>query len=273
MGVISLSAAGREGGRSRSRTSVDFGCVPDSPVLQLSPTTERRKALQETGVRVLLIEDYQPLRKAVVQGLQEAGFAVDSTGEGREGLWYARSAEHDVIILDLMLPGLDGLSLLRQLRREGRDVPILILTAKDSVEDRVAGLNAGADDYLVKPFSFRELLARVHALIRRKYGTKDPVIRVADLEIDTVGKSARRGGECIDLTAREYALLEYLGRRAGELVSRSDIWQHLYDFHDAAHSNVVDVYVGYLRRKIERPGRPRLIQTRRGQGYVLGAET
>lgn len=224
----------------------------------------------EARVRILLIEDYAPLRKSLTQGLQEAGFAVDATGDGAEGLWFARSAQYDVIVLDLMLPGLDGLSLLKKVRTEGSNVNVLILTAKDTLQDRVTGLNTGADDYLVKPFSFEELLARVHALVRRKYDTRSPSLHIADLEIDAVLKQVSRQGVPVELTAREYALLEYLARRTGELVTRTDIWEHVYDFHDSAQSNVVDVYIGYLRRKIERPGCPRLIHTRRGQGYVLG---
>ena len=222
-------------------------------------------------MRVLVVEDYAPLRQALTKGLEEAGFAGDATGDGEEGLWYARSGAHDAIVLDRMLPGLDGLELLATLRREGRDTHVLLLTAKDTLDDRVTGLNAGADDYLVKPFSFDELLARLQALIRRRYGSKSPVLCIDDLEIDTVRRHVQRGGICIELTAREYALLEYLARRTGELVTRTDIWEHVYDFCDSAQSNVVDVYIGYLRRKLERPGQPRLIHTRRGQGYVLGA--
>ncbi len=146
---------------------------------------------------------------------------------------------------------------------------MLLLTAKDTVADRVAGLNSGADDYLVKPFALEELLARVRALLRRKYDTADPVIRIQDLEVDTVSRVVRRAGAQIDLTAREYALLEFLAHRAGGIVSRSEIWEHVYDFHSTAESNVVDVYIGYLRKKLERPGAPQLIHTRRGQGYVL----
>jgi len=221
-------------------------------------------------MRVLIIEDYAPLRKAVCQGLQEAGFAVDAAADGEEGLWYARSNEYDVIILDLMLPRIDGLTILTRLRQAGSPAHVLILTARDTLADRVEGLNLGADDYLVKPFAFEELLARVHALVRRKYNAKDPLIRVGDLEIDTVARVVYRAGRQIDLTAREYALLEFLALRAGQVVSRTDVWEHLYDFHSSAESNVVDVYIGYLRKKIERAGSPRLIHTRRGQGYVLG---
>jgi len=204
-----------------------------------------------------------------VQGLREAGYAVDSSTEGDEGLWYARSNEYDVIILDIMLPKVDGLTILKRIRKDGRPTPVLLLTAKDTVEDRVAGLDLGADDYLIKPFAFAELLARVRALARRKYEKPDPVIRIQDLEINTSAKSVHRG-EHIVLTAREYVLLEFLALRAGEVVSRSAIWEHLYEFHDDADSNVVDVYVGYLRKKLEKPNLPKLIHTHRGHGYRLG---
>lgn len=223
-------------------------------------------------MRILLVEDYAPLRRSTAQGLEEAGFAVDAAADGEEGLWYAQSNDYDVIILDLMLPGIDGLTILKRLREAGSTVHVLILTARDTLEDRVKGLNVGADDYLVKPFAFAELLARVRALVRRRYETKNPAIRIGDLEIDTAARMVRRAGETIELTAREYALLEFLAMRAGELVSRTDIWEHVYDFHSSAQSNVVDVYIGYLRHKIEREGRPRLIHTRRGQGYVLEEE-
>jgi len=220
-------------------------------------------------MRVLLIEDYAPLRKSVSQGLREAGFAVDAAADGAEGFWYARSNPYDVIILDLMLPQMDGLTILRRLRDAGNPAHILILTARDAVSDRVRGLELGADDYLVKPFAFAELLARVRALIRRRYDAKSPVLRVGDLEIDTAARVVRRAGRTIKLTAREYALLEFLALRAGQVVSRTDIWEHIYEFDSSAQSNVVDVYIGYLRRKLEQPGLPRLIHTRRGQGYVL----
>ena len=221
-------------------------------------------------MRVLVVEDYAPLRKAVVQGLEEAGFAVDATGDGQEALWYAGDETYDAIILDLMLPGIDGLTLLKRLRQAGNKTHVLILTAKDTLDDRVRGLNVGADDYLVKPFAFEELLARIRALIRRKYDAKDPLIRVGDLEVDTVRHVVHRGGQAVELTAREYALLEFLALRAGSLVTRTDIWEHVYEFHSSPESNVVDVYIGYLRKKIERPGLSRLIHTRRGQGYTLG---
>lgn len=224
-------------------------------------------------MRVLVIEDYVPLLQAVRQGLQEADFAVDVAADGEEGLWYAKTNEYDAIILDIMLPRLDGLAILKRLREAGRQTHILILTAKDTLADRVHGLNVGADDYLVKPFAFEELLARVRALVRREYKAKNPLLHVGTLEIDTATRAVRRAGEPVELTPREYALLEFLAFRAGQIVSRTDIWEHVYDFHSSADSNVVDVYIGYLRKKLEKPGESRLIHTRRGQGYLLAEST
>jgi DNA-binding response OmpR family regulator len=221
-------------------------------------------------MRLLLIEDYRPLQQSLVKGLREAGFAVDTTRDGKEGLWYATSNEYDVIILDLMLPGMDGLEILRKMRVQGRKSHVLILTAKDTVQDRVAGLDLGADDYLIKPFAFEELMARVRALLRRSYREKNPCIKIKDLRIDLTMQRVWRGREEIQLTPREYVLLEYLAMRAGQMVSRSDIWEHVYEFASSASSNVVDVYIGYLRRKIEQEGKPALIHTVRGRGYLLG---
>ena len=221
-------------------------------------------------MRVLVVEDYAPLRLAIVKGLTDAGYSVDACANGKDGKWHAESGEFDVMVLDLMLPEMDGLTVLKELREAGNDIHILILTAKDGVTDRVDGLNLGADDYLTKPFVFAELLARVRALVRRKYGEKNPRLAVGDLVIDTSAKTVRRGEEAIELTAKEYALLEFLALRAQEVVSRTDIWNHVYDFHADSHSNVVDVYISYLRKKIDRPGMQKLIHTRRGQGYLLG---
>lgn len=221
-------------------------------------------------MRILLVEDYLPLQQSVRQGLHEAGFAVDATGDGEEGLWYARNNPYDVIVLDVMLPKLDGLSLLQKLRRQNDATHVLLLTAKDTLEDRLSGLNAGADDYLVKPFAFSELLARIHALVRRKYDAKNPTINVGDLHIDSVGRRVWRDDGEVELTAREYALLHYLAVRTGQIVSRTDIWENVYEFHASAASNVVDVYIGYLRKKIEQPGRAVLIHTVHGRGYCLG---
>lgn len=220
-------------------------------------------------MRVLLVEDYAPLRESVAQALEEAGFAVDAAGDGEVGLWYAQSGNYDAIVLDIVLPKRDGLSILKRLRRSGNRTPVLLLTAKDTVADRVAGLDSGADDYLVKPFALEEVLARVRALLRRRYDARDPIIRVRDLELNTISRIVCRAGERLDLTAREFALLEFLAHRVGEIVSRTEIWEHVYDFRSTVESNVVDVYIGYLRKKLERSGRPRLIHTRRGQGYVL----
>ena len=220
-------------------------------------------------MRVLIIEDYAPVRESVAKGLREAGYAVDATDNGEEGLWYARSGEHDVIVLDLMLPKLDGLTLLGRLREEGNDIHVIILTAKDAVDDRVRGLDMGADDYMVKPFAFDELLARIRRLAMRNYGEKSSRITVDDLVVDPAKRTATRAGEPIDLTAREYALLEYLAIRSGEVVSRQDIWEHIYDFAAERNSNVIDVYIGRLRKKLEGPGLSPLIHTRRGMGYVL----
>lgn len=220
-------------------------------------------------MKVLVVEDNDPLRKAITQRLREGGFAVDETPDGPEGLWLATENKYTVAILDLMLPGLDGLELLKKLRKTNEETSVLIITARDQVGDRVSGLDAGADDYLVKPFALEELLARVRALTRRKHSVKNPVLKVGDLEIDTRRRSVARGGREIELTAREYSLLELLALRAGEVVSRAEIWEQLYDFNQDPESNVVDVFIAYLRRKIESEDKPKLIHTRRGMGYIL----
>ena len=224
-------------------------------------------------MRVLVVEDYTPVRNAVSKGLRDAGFAVDTADDGEIGLWQAESGEHDVIILDLMLPKIDGLQILKQIRDQGVSSQVLILTAKDSIEDRVQGLNFGADDYLTKPFAFAELLARVRAMVRRRYQEPNPVIRIGDLGVNTSAREVRRGEKLIELTAREYSLLEFLALRQGQVVTRTDVWEHVYEFNSDTQSNVVDVYIGYLRKKIEQPGLPKLIHTRRGHGYVLKEAT
>jgi DNA-binding response OmpR family regulator len=223
-------------------------------------------------MRILVIEDYEPVRAAVCQGLREAAFAVDEAADGRTGLWFAERNEYDVIVLDLMLPGVSGMQILRTIRSQSSNARVLILTARDAVEDRVQGLNEGADDYLTKPFAFEELLARVQALVRRNYGQLNPVIQIDNLEINTATATAVRGGELLNLTKREYSLLLFLAMRPGEVVSRTEIWENVYDFDSDAHSNVIDVYIRYLRRKIERPEWLPLIHTRRGFGYVLSPE-
>jgi DNA-binding response OmpR family regulator len=197
---------------------------------------------------------------------------VDAAADGEDGLWFAQNCAYDAIVLDIMLPKLDGLSLLTELRRRGVTSHVLLLTAKDTVDDRVRGLQAGADDYLVKPFALEELLARVQALCRRTYGTKHPHIVVGDLEIDTTAREVRRAGQPVTLKPREYALLEYLALRRGEVVSRRDIETHIYDDHVDPMSNVVDSAISALRKRLAQPGAPALIHTRHGHGYVLKAE-
>jgi len=224
-------------------------------------------------LRILVVEDYEPLRRSLARGLRENGYAVDQSGDGDEGLRLAESSVYDVIVLDLMLPGRDGFSILKALREREVDARVLILTAKETVRDRVRGLDLGADDYLVKPFAFEELLARVRALQRRAYHQTSPVIRIADLEIDTTARVVRRAGETVDLTAREFAILEILAARKGEVVSRDEISSRIYDFSAVHNSNIVDVYIGYIRKKLERGGRSRLVHTRRGFGYVLEADS
>jgi DNA-binding response OmpR family regulator len=216
-------------------------------------------------MRVLLVEDSARLRSSLGRGLKRSGYAVDTSSDGEEGLWLAQSNPYDVIILDLMLPRLDGTTLLRRLRAQGLTTHVLILTAKDTVEDRVRGLQVGADDYLVKPFAFEELLARVQALCRRSYQRKSPQIFLGDVVVDTAGRAVTRNGRAVTLTPREYRLLEYLARRAGEVVSRSEIEEHIYGGEAELMSNAVDAAICNLRRKLSAS----LIETRRGHGYVL----
>lgn len=221
-------------------------------------------------MRVLIAEDHASLARSVATGLREEGFAVDLTFNGDEALRYACDTAYDCVILDVMLPGKSGFDVIDAMRKKGVASPVLFLTARDAVEDRVRGLNLGGDDYLLKPFAFEELLARVRAVIRRGHGRPAATLNVADLTIDTSAKTVARAGRSITLSAREYALLEYLALRAGQVVTRTDIWEHLYDQNDESVSNVVDVYIGYLRAKIDRDFPAKLIQTRRGMGYVLG---
>lgn len=223
-------------------------------------------------MRLLVIEDYEPLRTALVQGLTEEGFAVDATGDGNEGLWYAQDDAYDVIVLDLMLPGLDGLSILRRIRSEDKRCPVLILTAKDKIENRVQGLNEGADDYLVKPFAFEELLARINALVRRKYQVNSSAIQVGCLTVDLTTKKVTQDGIDIGMTALEFGILQVLALRVGHIVTRSEISDHLYGFDAEPNSNAIDVHIAQLRRKLEGPGRPRLIHTVRGMGYRLAED-
>ncbi len=223
-------------------------------------------------MRVLLIEDNKHLQRSLRQLLEEEGFAVDAASDGEEGDFKAGSAEYDVIILDVMLPGEDGFSLLQRWRKKGMNTHVLLLTARTSIEDKVKGLDLGADDYLTKPFELDELLARLRALIRRGHQVKSPILRIFDLEIDTASRMVKRGEKTIKLTPREYALLEFLAFHRGKVVTRTMIWEHLYDAEDESTSNVVDVYIRYLRNKIDRGFDPPLILTRWGEGYLLRGE-
>lgn len=220
-------------------------------------------------MRVLLVEDSPRLQKSIGKALRLSGYAVDVSGDGENGLWLAEANDYDAMILDIMLPKLDGLVVLGRLRRKRRQTPILLLTARDTVEDRVGGLQAGADDYLVKPFALQELLARVQVLCRRQYGFKTNQIVIADLELDLTAQAARRGGQPLDLTAREYMLLKYLALRRGHIVSRTEIETHIYGEATDLMSNAVDSAVCALRKKLEAAGGPPMIHTKRGLGYVL----
>ena len=220
-------------------------------------------------MKLLLIEDSIRLRTTLEKGLHKAGYAVDTAKDGREGLWLATENEYDVIVLDLMLPEIDGLTVLRRLREQGRSTHVLILSARDLVADRVQGLRLGADDYLVKPFSFDELCARIEALVRRAYQAKNPVIRNGPLEINTVARRVAHANREVKLTPREYSLLEILMLRAGQVVSRRELWERLYEFDSEASSNVVDVLVYSLRKKLDPDDPQSLVKTRRGQGYLI----
>jgi DNA-binding response OmpR family regulator len=221
-------------------------------------------------MRILIVEDSKRLRQTLATAMRRSGYRVDECGDGEEALWKASETPYDALILDIMLPGLDGLEVMARLRGQGKEVPIILLTARDSVEDRVRGLRHGADDYLCKPFALEELLARVEVLCRRPYGKRDTVIRVADLTIDTAARSALRDGVALELTSREFALLELMALNAGVLLSRTKIEHHIYDEQVSPMSNVVDSTVYALRKKMAvRADLPDLIHTRRGQGYVL----
>jgi DNA-binding response OmpR family regulator len=221
---------------------------------------------------MLVVEDSVRIREALEQGLRRRGYAVDSVGDGRQALIYARTTEYDVIVLDIMLPEMSGLDCLRMAREQGVESAVLLLTARDAVEDRVRGLQCGADDYLVKPFAFEELVARVQALARRRHWSRRTLIRVSDLEIDTAAKQVRRAGVRIDLAPREYAVLEYLAHRTPNPISRSELEEHVYDQNSQVRSNAIDAAICTLRSKLDVGSRQPLIHTRRGIGYSL-AET
>lgn len=221
-------------------------------------------------MRILFVEDSTHLRKPVVKALKASGYAVDATGDGEEGWWLAQQHDYDVIILDIMLPGMDGREILRRIRAAGNETPVLFLTAKDAIEDRVAGLRLGADDYLTKSFAIEELLARVEVLGRRKYARRSPLLVAGDLELDQAAKTVRRGGQELKLAPQLFALLEYLLLRKGQVVSRTEIEEHIYDEMVSPMSNVVDTAVCALRRAIAvSDDSASLIHTRRGMGYVI----
>lgn len=220
-------------------------------------------------MRILLVEDERGLADAMAKRLKQEGYAVDLAFDGEEAIDFADAVEYDVLILDLMLPVRDGMNVLRELRRRGNKTPVLILTARDGLKDKVAGLDAGADDYLTKPFSFEELLARIRALLRRKGLPQSTVLKVGDLEVNPATRSVTRAGRRVLLTAKEYAVLEYLMYNSGLVVSRTQIEEHVWDYDFSGASNIVDVYIRYLRRKIDQDFSPKLIETVRGQGYRL----
>jgi len=220
-------------------------------------------------MRILLAEDDRRIANFVSKGLRENSYAVDVVGSGEDALYQVSVSDYDLIILDVMMPVKDGFEVCRQLRRDGITTPILMLTARDAVEDRISGLDFGADDYLMKPFEFGEFLARLRALLRRRGEIRPPKIVVADLEIDTVSQKVRRGGKEILLTAKEYALLEYLAREKGKVIGREEISAHVWDESFDVFSNSIEVYVNRLRAKIDKDFALQLLHTRRGAGYVL----
>ena len=227
-------------------------------------------------MRILLIEDDPETSRFIRKGLAEAGHVLDHAGDGKQGLLLALDAEHDVLVVDRMLPGLDGLSIVRSLRAAGRDTPVLVLSALGEVDDRVEGLRAGGDDYLVKPFALAELSARLEALVRRRdagTGAASPVTRliVADLEMDLLARRVQRAGRTIELKPREFRLLEHLIRHAGQVVTRTMLLEAVWDYHFDPQTNVIDVHVSRLRRKINRDAGVPLIHTVRGAGYVIRA--
>jgi heavy metal response regulator len=223
-------------------------------------------------MRILVVEDEKKVASFIKKGLEEEHYAVDIAYDGEEGLALARINEYDLILLDIMLPRLDGMEVLRQIRRNGSNVPILMLTARDSVEDIVSGLDGGSDDYLTKPFSFAELVARVRALLRRKAREKTDILTVGDLSLSTSTHRVKRGKREIELTPKEYALLEYFMRNPNRILTRTLITEHVWDYHFDPETNVIDVYVNYLRKKIDQGFEKKLIHTIRGSGYMMRGE-
>ena len=220
-------------------------------------------------MRLLVIEDEQKVASFIKQGLEEEGYAVDHAADGASGLQMALEGLHDVIVLDVMLPKLDGLSVLQQLRQETITTPVLLLTVRATIEDKVLGLDAGADDYLTKPFAFEEFVARVRALLRRRVETAPPILQVADLALDPARRVVSRGDQKIDLTPREFTLLDYFMRNPGRVLTRTMIANRVWDYTFDSTTNVIDVYVNYLRKKIDTGHDTKLLHTVRGVGYVM----
>jgi two-component system copper resistance phosphate regulon response regulator CusR len=223
-------------------------------------------------MRILVIEDEKKVARFIKKGLEEEGYAVDLASDGEEGLARVLDQVHDLIILDIALPKIDGLQVLKKLRERKVPTPVLLLTVRAAIEDKVLGLDSGADDYLTKPFAFQELLARIRALLRRKAETGPPLLQVEDLVLDPSRRLVTRGGERIDLTSKEFALLEYLMRNAGRVLTRAMISDHVWNYDFDTETNVIDVYVNYLRRKIDSGREKKLIHTVRGSGYALKSE-
>lgn len=221
-------------------------------------------------MRILLVEDEVKMARAIRRGLEQEGYAVDVCTDGDDALYRGIENDYDALLLDVMLPGRDGFSICRELRDRGRWAPILMLTARDGIEDRIRGLDAGADDYLVKPFAFGELLARVRAMVRRGTPERPATLTVDDVVLDPATHTVRRGQNAVDLTPKEFALLEFLMRHPGEVLSRPRILEHVWDMNYDGFSNVVDVYVSYVRRKLEQPFDRPFIRTVRGVGYLVG---
>jgi DNA-binding response OmpR family regulator len=225
-------------------------------------------------MRILIVEDEPRISAYIKRALEEQGYAVDAAYTGGEALEWTESAQYDLIILDIMLPEMDGIAVCQELRGRGNRAPILMLTARDTVDDRVTGLDAGADDYLVKPFALKELLARIRALTRRSpEAPKSPVLQIGDLSLDTLSRRVRRGHRSIELTAKEYAILECLMREPDHVLTRTQIAEHVWNYDVFNHSNVVDVYIKNLRRKIDDISDAKLIHTVRGAGYRISLET
>jgi heavy metal response regulator len=223
-------------------------------------------------MRILVVEDEKKVASFIKKGLEEEGYAVDWAADGQEGLLLALDAVHDLIVLDINLPGLDGMGVLQELRKARVKTPVLLLTVRATIEDKILGLDTGADDYLTKPFSFQELVARIRALLRRRAQGEPALLQLADLTLDPARRVVRRGNDKIELTTKEFALLDYLMRNPGRVLTRTMIAEHVWDYDFDTMTNIIDVYVNHLRRKIDAGRHPRLIHTVRGVGYVMQVE-